>query len=179
MSIRRIMKSLLRRFKWGSALGESSTAGMDRPLVAPRPRKMAASSYHLVHDDKAVEEWFFKLRDELFAVLDEMRRKKGRPVAVRESGWLDSTRPYFYIKPMSSEGLLFERQSTGWVVSHAEKIVGESTFIRKPELWDRVALYVPNDRGVNVQPRVASEKLANERMHFSIYEEKLLPFLVL
>jgi hypothetical protein len=171
-----------------------------RPCVAPKASKEATilkarpatleQRYRILHDSEVVDEVFFRLRRHLYGAVDhhDERRRSQLKVApprslgattaamplkavFRETGRLAPDRSYFYLKPAGETGLLFERSGAGWVISKAEKIIGQNLFLREGDALDQVSLYFATDRPAT--PRVMSRRLGGDLLPLAVYEQKL------
>jgi hypothetical protein len=152
--------------------------------VAPRRRPESLEDrYQLVDGGDVADEAFRRLQSRLFAAAERGPRVQGKAI-FREAGRLAPPspreggnaytpgRPYFFIKPESQTGYLFERSGTGWLVTPAEKIVARDLFLRAGEPLDAVNLYVARDRAVT--PRVRSQVAGDGLLAFAVYEGRVL-----
>jgi hypothetical protein len=145
---------------------------IDVSLVKSRPPSIE-TDYEILEDSKELDHLFGRMREQILhndGLLSSKRGPSMRPL--RESGRIAPERPYFFIKPLNETGLLFERSGAGWVVSKAEKIVQEDTFIRSSNVWDVVTIYSPR-QGVSGTARVSSERLGLDRVAFQVYTQAL------
>jgi hypothetical protein len=141
-------------------------------LVKSRPSSIE-TDYEILDDTKELDQLFGRMREQILHNDDLLSTKKGPTVRpLRESGRIAPERPYFFIKPLNETGLLFERSGAGWVVSRAEKIVQDDTFIRSSNVWDIVTIYAPR-QGVEGTARVSSERLGLDRVAFPVYTQAL------
>ena len=143
-------------------------------VVKSRPLSLE-DRYRPLADTNNLDEMFLRMRERLYGAADELsagERGSRRPrVVLREAGRIGPKRPYFFLKPMSEIGWLFERSGNGWVVSRAEKIVGKDTFLRRGEPWDIVTLHEATSGSNTI--RVTSQRIGGALIPFSVYESKL------
>lgn len=147
-----------------------------RRLVKDRPLSLD-QRYSPMTESDPLDDIFVRVRESFFGAISGVNAQSTTPVSVRrrylrESGRVASKRLYFYLKPLNEIGWLFERSGSGWVVSRAEKIVGQGTFMRPPDAWDIVVLHKSLESPGLV--RVSSQRFSTELMPFSVYEQKLL-----
>lgn len=120
-----------------------------------------------------VDVLFEQLKDSVFELLNS-DSETGQRAVFCESGWLSPGRRYFYIKPRSQDGWLFERSGQGWIIAQCDKIVARDTFIRRGEAWDKIT--ISRFRGAHC-PRVNSHRLGDDSISFRHYEQQILQFL--
>jgi hypothetical protein len=165
----------------GSVAGTPATA--EKPakspasqLMKPRrePRGTLEDRYQLLEADELADEVFQRLRSRVYTALNRISASQhGRPQHYREMGRLSAgKRSYFYVQPMGRAGILFERSGAGWVVSPAERIVHQQTFLRSQEPIDTVSLYLSNDSAA--YPRVRSSAEGDSLLALAVYEQRLL-----
>ena len=132
-------------------------------------------NYRLCEDPYLANHYFELLKDQVFQSFSQASaptsRRSGSSHFFCESGWLDGNRRYFYLKPLSRSGWLFERSGFGWVVSRSEKIVLEDLFLRKGEPADLVSLFML--KGAD-KPRVSSKLGDFTLLGFPRYKKLLL-----
>ena len=87
-----------------------------------------------------------------------------------EKGKIAETTPYFFVQPLNEMGILFERNSKGWSICRAEKIVHEGRFLRSLESIDIAT--VENIPGKSFV-RVYSSGFGQRLLPFMIYEETI------
>lgn len=129
--------------------------------------------YNPSNDATAVDGLFLRLRRYMYRETDRMAKQGVTATILREAGRLGADRPYFFLQPLNEKGWLFERSGAGWVVSLAQKIATEDTFIRDYEAWDQVTVFQPPQAQVG-SFRVSSKRLALEYVSFAVYEQLLL-----
>ena len=146
-----------------------------KELVKPRPMSMSLQ-WEVIQDDHLGDETFFKIRQQVFEHIDRQRFEGGggalRSKMFCETGRIQPGRPYFFLKPTNEIGWLFERSGPGWVISRAEKIVGQDMFLRRGDPWDIVSLYGTPDGAGSL--RVSSPRMKGELLSLAIYRMKLL-----
>lgn len=156
-------------------LGGNRNSGTTRPmryeLVKGRPSRLQ-DDFVAIDDRRSVDQVFLRLRRQFCQQSPNSESAFGKATVIREMGMLDPDRLYFYLKPLNRDGWLFERTGSGWLVSKAEKIVGQNTFVRSHEPWDRVTLYEAK-KGTTTAPRLTSDRLGTELVSFAVYEQKL------
>jgi hypothetical protein len=140
-----------------------------RTLVKSRPASLE-QRYLLVEEVDLADEVFRRLQRRVFEAIDRYRDAGG--TVFREAGRIAPGRPYFYVKPQSAAGWLFERSGAGWLVTPAEKIVARDLFLRDDQPLDAVQLYMAKDRVV--MPRVRSASGGNDLLALAVYEGRLL-----
>ncbi len=140
-------------------------------LMKSAPPRLSLN-YRVMSDQKNIDALFLRLRDELYQLIEQDRRRRGASRFIRESGRLPPQRPYFYLKPLNQPGWLFERSGQGWTIAPAEKIVNQGTFVRGLDVWDQVVLH-ESDSGAAL-PRVTSPRLGAEMVTFGIYRDLLV-----
>ena len=160
-------------FRGTSTTGKSKR--IDSRIVKSRPPS-AADDYLLLHDDDTLDGVFHRLKAAIYSDIDDQRAKRAAvgiitPSLMREYGRVSANRQYFFIKPPRNTGWLFERSGTGWVISRADKIVEENTFVRHGEPWDIVAVFGSKNGGA---VRVSSPRLRDDLLSFNTYQRKLL-----
>lgn len=139
---------------------------------APRTPETLEQRYVLVDEDAVADQVFERLRRRVFQLLDQNPRETS---VLRETGRIAPGRPYFYLKPASGIGFLFERTGSGWVVAPAEKIVARDLFLRQGAPRERATLYASRDAGASgAAPRVRSPLFGDALTPFAVYEQKLL-----
>jgi len=141
------------------------------PLVKPRPASLE-QRYQLLDHSALADEIFRRLQQRVFGAISEQERKERGSTVFRELGRLHPGRPYFFIKPQSQEGWLFERSGAGWLVTPAEKIIARDLFLRAEAPVDSVQLFMARDQAT--MPRVKSLAVGEDLLAFSFYEQKLL-----
>lgn len=139
-------------------------------LVNDAPRSLS-ESYKRNLNQPELDAIFLRMRRNITKSLDDVEKLQGKVLALRENGTLMTGKPYFYIKPFSQKGWLFERTDTGWVISLAEKIYGQDSFIRSDHAWD-IASILTNTDG-NATPRVNSSKFDLNLVSLSLYEDQV------
>jgi len=130
-----------------------------------------SDSYKRPLDQPELDGIFLRMRRNIYKSLDDVEELKGENQALRESGTLMTGKPYFYIKPFNESGWLFERTDTGWIISKAEKIYGQDSFIRSDHAWD-IASVLSNASG-KATPRVNSSRFELELVSLSLYEDQV------
>ena len=140
-------------------------------LVKERPSRLQ-DDFVLVEDRRTLDQIFLRLRGQFCDPSVRRTKSLGKKTIIKETGKLDPDRLYFYLKPLNQSGWLFERSGSGWLVSRAEKIVGQNTFMRSHEPWDRVTVFDGKSGKLNA-PRITSDRLGAELVSFAVYEEKL------
>lgn len=133
--------------------------------------------YHLSKNAAKENQTFLELKNSLFAKMDEQRASllnQGliAPQFFRESGKFADERKYFFIKPNSQKGWLFERSGNGWVTSRCEKIQATNTFLRGVEVWDIVTLFAPETH-FEAPYRVSSQRYGSDIISIEVYKIKL------
>ena len=172
-SIAHLWQRLYRHILFAKAGRGQQTAST--PLMKSRPTSLSMN-YILMDDQGRVDELFLRMRRYLYQSTEQLaHRDPKRVMVLREAGRVAPNRPYFYLKSLNQRGWLFERSGSGWVVSRAEKIVSQDTFIRSHEAWDTVNIFTAAD-GESL-PRVSSPRLGAELVSFAVYEEMLLQHL--
>ena len=146
-------------------LRKSSTS---RPPAA-RTRTPRTSQYEIARSEELIDDLFLKLRDRVYAAEESGTRPGILPKMMRETGVMDPDRLYFFLKPFSQDGLLFERSGAGWITSRADKIVSGDTFIRETEPLDQVTVYRPRSGEGTI--RITSVMLDLDKVSFSIYAQ--------
>lgn len=146
----------------------------NKPIVKSRPITLE-EAYEVMDDQVAIDALFLRLRRLVFKNTDRefvgVQAIQHGPKFIREAGKVAKDRPYFFLQPLNQEGWLFERTTSGWLVSKAQKIVKSDTFLRSHEPWDVVNLYRPKDgKGTT---RVSSQRLGQDLISFAVYENKL------
>jgi hypothetical protein len=141
-------------------------------LVKSRPASLE-QRYRLVEDEDFGNEVFGRLQQRLFMLANQgLSDRTGQKIVYKERGRMAPGRPYFFLKPHGSSGLLFERSGPGWVVSRAEKIVDRDLFLRDGPVLEHANVFLAADR--SPLPRIKSDSLGNELLAFAVYEQKLL-----
>jgi hypothetical protein len=136
----------------------SAAAVAESRLTLPR--------YSMVMDSAVIEAAFARMRNLFEENLYDP--KKLAPRYQFERGRLAEDRSYFYLAPWHEEGWLFERGPTGWIVSRAEKIVQQNTFMRRAEAFDSVTLYQA-DGEKDACLRLESIAMGPDLMTFPVY----------
>jgi len=157
-----------------AAVPKSNSPRSPRQTAVIKPRPLSLEErYRPLDNPGELDQMFLRMRDRLYDTADAIAvGSRLRPrVILREAGRIGPKRPYFFLKPMSETGWLFERSGSGWVVSRAEKIVGQDTFLRRGEPWDIVTLH-ESASGSNTI-RVTSQRIGGDLIPFSVYESKL------
>lgn len=147
-------------------------------LVKARPTTLE-QRYQLLDHTELADEVFSRLKRRVVDAIETKDKGDGGtkgPQAVAtgliEAGRLAPGRPYFFFKPLSKKGWLFERSGAGWVVSRAEKIVAQDLFLRDGDPIDSVSLYLASDqRGY---PRVRSAVMGGDLLSLAVYEQRVL-----
>ena len=145
------------------------------PIVKNRPQSLE-ERYRILEDQRQVEVIFKRLAVPLLDLCDQISAAaRGNPearVVLRELGTTDDRRSYVFMKPMSEHGWLMERGGAGWRISRAEKIIGQSMFMRShQDPWDVVTVWHdPQGDGLN---RVRSQRFGRELLTMSEYERRL------
>lgn len=189
----RVMKSFQRVKEGDDALpmldGQKlrrASANKRKAIVVSRPIHLP-QDYQMTTDQRYVDDVFQKLRESIFRALDEQVAKNplGHPSIFREYGMTAAQTPYFYLKPLNEKGWLFERSGSGWVVTRAEKIVGEDLFLRGVAAWDITNLFAVSPSAPTGKdrsrkdtlagvPRVMSRVLGKELLSVPVYQHKLM-----
>ena len=174
-----MVSDLLRFFnrpkKVASAPGQKKRQAPVRPLVKNRPASLE-QRYRLIEDSTFGDEIFQRLQNRLFAMANQgMTDNRGSKIVYKERGRINPDRPYFYLKPAGTSGLLFERSGPGWVVSRAEKIVDRDLFLREGDILEHANIFLADDR--TPLPRIKSDQMSNELLAYTVYEQKLLKHL--
>ena len=169
-SFAEVLASKLNRLRRKPSVAPAEPAAKPRAaLVKSRPASLE-QRYALVEEMELADEVFKRLQRRVFEAID--RGRAAGPTVFREAGRLAPGRPYFYVKPQSARGWLFERSGAGWVVTAAEKIVAQDLFLRDGEPLDAVQLFAATDRVV--MPRVKSHAGGDELLALAVYEGRLL-----
>ncbi len=146
-----------------------------RPLVKNRPASLE-QRYRLIEDSAFGDEIFQRLQNRLFTMANQgMTDIRGSKIVYKERGKINPDRPYFYLKPSGTSGLLFERSGPGWIVSRAEKIIDRDLFLRAGEILEHANIFLADDR--TPLPRIKSDQMSNELLAYAVYEQKLLKHL--
>ena len=154
-------------FQSGDEKGSSLRAA---GLMSDAPQSLS-ESYKRNLNQPELDAIFLRMKRNITKSLDDVEKLKGKVLALREAGTLMTGKPYFYIKPFNENGWLFERTETGWVISKAEKIYGQDSFIRSDHAWD-IASILTNAEG-NATPRVNSTKFDLNLVSLSLYEDQV------
>lgn len=150
---------------------------MDFEIVKSSPIPRLDDQYQGVTDESSVDDLFYRLRRKVFQCIDAANKVHQRSGTIgderilRESGYMNKKRAYFYIQPLNDNGFLFERSGDGWVVSRAQKIVGGKTFMRDYDSWDHVRVFESKNGSGTM--RVSSERFKDHLVSFVVYEQKL------
>ncbi|MCB9229493.1 MAG: hypothetical protein H6618_07775 [Deltaproteobacteria bacterium] len=135
--------------------------------------------YHLIQEVDRVDQIFEQLRVTLFSASASLTSSRIRESKVsvagnffREYGRIDPGRKYFYLKPESERGWLFERSGIGWLVSRSEKIVSEDLFLRTEAPVDIVTTFCLASRDSVL--RISSEYFDAELISPLVYERKMI-----
>lgn len=144
-------------------------------LIKSRPKTLE-ERYRIVEDERTVESIFKRVAAPLLGICDslstEARNHGGRRAVLRELGTTEDRRSYLFMKTMNEYGWLMERNGAGWRISRAEKIVGQSLFMRShQDPWDLVTIW--NDPQGECLTRVRSMRFGQELMTLSEYERRL------
>lgn len=151
----------LKNFRLRRHLAEEEKAdrgSLESRLTLPR--------YKMVMDHHVVESAFARIRNVFEENLYDPEQLS--PRYQFEKGKLAEGRSYFYLAPWHEEGWLFERGPSGWIVSRAEKIVQQSTFMRRAEAFDSVTLF-QSDGDDDACIRLESSSLGPDLMTFPVY----------
>ena len=144
-------------------------------IIKNRPESFE-ERYRILEDQWQVESIFKRLAVPLLDLCDNIsaaaRGNADGRVVLRELGTTDDRRSYVFMKPMSEQGWLIERSGAGWRVSRAEKIIGQSMFMRShQDPWDVVTVWHdPRGQGLN---RVRSQRFGHDLLTMSEYERRL------
>jgi hypothetical protein len=147
----------------------------DQQVVKNRHQSLE-ERYRVLEDQRQVEVIFKRLAEPLLDLCDEVSAAaRGNPearVVLRELGTTDDRRSYVYMKPMSEQGWLMERGGAGWRVSRAEKIIGQSMFMRShQDPWEVATVWHdPQGQGLS---RIRSQRFGHELLTMSEYERRL------
>lgn len=140
-------------------------------LVKARPTTLE-QRYQLLDHTELADEIFGRLKRRVVAAVDGKDKGPQAVTGLIEAGRLAPGRPYFFYKPLSKKGWLFERSGAGWVISRAEKIVAQDLFLRDGDPIDAVSLYMASDqRGY---PRVRSAVMGGDLLSLAVYEQRVL-----
>ena len=132
--------------------------------------------YQILEDQLQVESIFKSLAVPLLKLCDTLsasaRVSGGGRVILREIGTTDDRRSYVYMKPMSEYGWLIECNGAGWRTSRAEKIIGDSVFMRShQDPWDVVTVWRdPHGEGLT---RVRSQRFGGDLLSLPEYWRRL------
>lgn len=164
----RLVNVLIPQPKPRAASSKDADSRVD--LMKKRPLHLATREYVPLESERDVLAYFDRLKARL--VQSSQKRRPGEsPFFRAETGMLPGKRRYFYLAPWNEAGWLFEQSPSGWVVSQAEKIVAQNTFLRRYEAWDIVTLHAPNDGASLI--RVSSRRFGDELLSFPLYEEAM------
>lgn len=89
-----------------------------------------------------------------------------------EEGFLESNRPYWYLKSFGQHGFLCEPINCGWSIYKSEKKWNEPVFVRKGPAWDLVEIY-SRKNGTQDLFRLKSNLDSQDLMSLSLYEHLL------
>lgn len=185
-TLRLVKPAGIRDPQGGKGANERPKSKRLRKLVADRPVHLP-QDYQLSTDEQLADEVFIKLKEGIFRALDQQGAPSpsAQPAIFREHGMTAGNTPYFYLKPVNEKGWLFERSGAGWVVTRAQKIVGEDLFLRGVSAWDVANIYALDDletdagtktggtAGISM-PRVMSRALGRELLSIPVYQHKVL-----
>ncbi|MBF0441654.1 MAG: hypothetical protein HQK54_07090 [Oligoflexales bacterium] len=175
------MKNFIEKlvFPWKNFRRKDRVQGKKSPLqdlgnlslVKSRPAHLSKRNYTLVEDQDALDYLFNKLKTNLLTAYGygKYRGVNNLPRVRYEAGTIMGNRSYFYLEPWDEKGWLFERTPYGWIISRADKIVEQKTFLRG-ESWDAVTVFKPEGEEVF---RLSSKKMGDELLSFMIYEENI------
>lgn len=157
--------------------GDSKVPSKEDSRPNRNHRTRFPNNYKLLENDTILNALFDRLRARIFkkAKEDNDKHLNGSPKLRMEYGSLAVNRPFFYLDPWEDLGWLFERNPTGWIISRADWIVHQKTFLRE-EAWDAVNIFIPENSPLSM-PRISSKRLPNNLMSFFLYEEALLDML--
>lgn len=158
------------------AVSEGAHKGSVSANIIKSRRPTLAERYRLISDEPKVEGVFKELAIHLVQLCDEIsgqaRGSGASRMVFRELGSTDDRRSYLFMKPMNEHGLLMERNGAGWRISLAEKIVGQSLFLRSDQdPWDVVTIWA--DPVGECLTRVRSLRFGQELMTLAEYERRL------
>jgi hypothetical protein len=154
-----------------SAFGRTSTSA-----VMKSRQQTLEMRYQILEDQQQVETIFKRLAVPLLELCDTIsssaRVNGGGRVILRELGTTDDRRSYVFMKPMSEYGWLMERSGAGWRTSRAEKIIGDSVFMRShQDPWDVVTVWKdPQGEGLT---RVRSQRFGGDLLSMPEYWRRL------
>ena len=147
-------------------------------LVKNAPAHLGAA-FLLVEENQIIEAMFDRVRRYLYSAADRVRLGSAShdpllPLVIRESGRTMSSQRYFFLQPISRSGWLFEQVEGGWIVTQAQKLAGQNTFLRSSIAWDVVSLHQRADDSNHQPPRVSSVRFGQDLLSFPVYERQLL-----
>ena len=157
------------------AVGRSTKRSSTSDVMKSRQQTLEMR-YKILEDQPQVETIFKRLAVPLLELCDTLsssaRVNGGGKVILRELGTTDDRRSYVYMKPMSEYGWLMERSGAGWRTSRAEKIIGDSVFMRShQDPWDVVTVWTdPNGEGLM---RIRSQRFGGELLSMPEYWRRL------
>ena len=169
------MKSILKIFK-SLKLPSSKTVQKAKPSISlqkSRPLSLQ-ENYILLEDNNEIDKIFIKFKEHIYNYLNSLvlDKNKLQKVFLKEHGRISGNRNYFFIQPINEAGWLIERSGKGWVISKAQKIVANNTFLRQSEPWDVVTVYAPKYKEGTI--RVTSQRFQTPLLSLLVYEEKFL-----
>lgn len=163
------------RSSQGQSLKSKAKSIPRNEIVKSRPTTLQ-ERYRIVEDGRQVEAVFKSIANPLMDVCDDwsasVRSESVPRTILRELGTTDDRRSYLYMKLMSADGLLMERNGAGWRISKAEKIIGRHMFMRShQDPWDLVTVWSdPMGEGLT---RIRSHRFSQDLLSVSEYERRL------
>ena len=129
--------------------------------------------YVLVDETSEVLRVFYRLRGMILNGFEGGDPLWDRQTCRIERGFVGKDRPYLYLAPWHAQGWLFECSLHGWVISQAEKIVSQDTFVRTSQAWEVVTLFKAEGQTVADGFRISSSRHEGQLLSFPIYESEL------
>ena len=146
-------------------------------LVKNRPFGMPARRYEVLELATDIDPYFNRLKNQILHKINQSSVPGRPPKARLEIGVIGPKRPYLFVQHWSETGWLIERSDHGWVVSRADKIEHQKTFMREANPIDIVTLHRPQEGSGLV--RINSYQLSQELVSYQVYEQMLLNQLAL
>ncbi len=170
---RKVVKKLLEKINF---LKKAHKNGYPSSVVIPNALEKDTKPkmvYRLVENSDITEELFRRMQTSLVEK-NQMTRQSPMmpPRLIQEWGKLPEGRRFFFLQPWGGEGLLFEEEKKGWIISRAHKIPEKHQFMRSSEAWDVVNVFVANWE--ESLPRLSSSRFGNDLMSFPLYQEALM-----
>ena len=149
------------------------------PLSPVSPFSPLSYDYEPIEDAAPSEQVLIRLRLKIYQSFDHRQIR-----CHREFGRLATGCSYFFLQPFNASGFLFEGRPSGWLVTQAQKIIGDETFIRDGESLEQVVLLMSGGGaqrsrgGELLLPRVTTALFQETTMALSLYEMRMIQWLV-